>query len=121
MEESYAVNDEVLGDVRISDEVVANIAVIAAGEVEGVSLVHGGAKPNEFKNIVGIKNYSNKDLRIEVCDRIVSVDMAIVVKYGFSLPTVGKAVQERVRTSIENMTGLEVSDINVRIAGVDLK
>ncbi len=120
MEENYAVNDEVLGDVRISDEVVANIAAIAAGEVEGVSLVHGGVKPNELKNIVGIKNYS-KDLRVEVCDRIVSVDMAIAVKYGYSLPVVGKAVQERVRTSIENMTGLEVSDVNVRIAGVDLK
>ena len=80
----------------------------------------GDTKPNELKNIVGMKNYS-KDIRVEVCDRIVSVDMAIAVKYGFSLPKVGKAVQERVRTSIENMTGLEVSDINVRIASVDLK
>ncbi|MCR5590079.1 MAG: Asp23/Gls24 family envelope stress response protein [Lachnospiraceae bacterium] len=120
MEENYAVCDEAMGDVRISDEVVANIAVIAAGEIEGVSYVIGESKPNEFKNIVGIKNYS-KDLRVEVCDRIVSVDMAIAVKYGFSLPAVGKAVQERVRTSIESMTGLEVSDINIRIACVDLK
>ena len=120
MEENYAVCDDVLGDVRISDEVVANIAVIAAGEIEGVSYVIGDTKPNEFKNIVGIKNYS-REIRVEVCDRIVSVDMAIAVKYGFSLPAVGKAVQERVRTSIESMTGLEVSDVNVRIACVDLK
>ena len=120
MEENYAVCDEVLGDVRISGEVVANIAVSAAGEIEGVAYVLGEGKPNELKNIVGIRNHS-KDLRVEVCDRIVSVDMAIAVKYGFSLPKVGKAVQERVRTSIENMTGLDVSDINVRIASVDLK
>ncbi len=120
MEENYAVCDDVLGDVRISDEVVANIAVIAAGEIEGVSYVIGDSKPNELKNIVGIKNYS-KEIRIEVCDRIVSVDMAIAVKYGYSLPTVGKAVQERVRSSVENMTGLEVSDVNIRIACVDLK
>ena len=119
MEENYAVCDA-LGDVRISDEVVANIAGIAAGEIDGVSYVLGEGKPNEFKNIVGIKNHS-KDLCIEVCDKIVSVDMAVAVKYGYSLPTVGKAVQERVRTSIENMTGLEVSDVNVRIACVDLK
>ncbi len=121
MEENYAVCDDVLGDIRISDEVVANIAMIAAQEIEGVAhVLGGGTKPNELKNIVGIKNYS-KDLRVEVCEKIVSVDMAIVVKYGFSLPTVGKAVQERVRTSIENMTGLEVSDVNVRIASVELK
>ena len=120
MEENYAASAECLGDVRISDEVVANIAVIAAGEIDGLSYVVGDTKPNELKNIVGMKNYS-KDIRVEVCDRIVSVDMAIAVKYGFSLPKVGKAVQERVRTSIENMTGLEVSDINVRIASVDVK
>ena len=120
MEENYAVCDEVLGDIRISDEVVANIAVIAANEVDGVAHVIGESKPNELKNFVGIKNHS-KELRVEVYDRIVSVDMAIAVKYGFSLPTVGKAVQERVRSSIENMTGLEVSDVNVRIACVDLK
>ena len=113
MEENYAVCDDVLGDVRISDEVVANIAVIAAGEIDGVSYVVGDTKPNELKNIVGMKNYS-KDIRVEVCDRIVSVDMAIAVKYGFSLPKVGKAVQERVRTSIENMTGLTVSDVDIR-------
>lgn len=120
MEENYAVNDEALGDVRISDEVVASIAVIAAGEVEGISNIVGAGRPNELKNMVGIKSHT-KDLRVEVCERIVSVDMAIVVKYGYSLPAVGKAVQERVRTSIENMTGLEVSDVNVRIAGVDVK
>ena len=67
MEENYAVCDEVLGDVRISDEVVANIAVIAAGEIEGVSYVVGGPKPNkpgnannDLKNIVGIKNFTSE-------------------------------------------------------------
>ncbi len=120
MEENYAVCDETMGDICISDEVVANVAVIAAGEVEGVSSIVGCGKPNELKNMVGIKSHT-KDLRVEVCEKTVSVDMAIVVKYGYSLPTVGKAVQERVTSSIENMTGLEVSDVNVRIAGVDVK
>lgn len=111
---------EAMGDVRISDEVVANIAVIAAGEIEGVASVVGNNKTAEIKNLVGMKNYS-KTVRVEMVDKVVSVDMAVVVKYGYSLPTVGKAVQDRVKTAIENMTGLEVSDVNVRIAGIDLK
>lgn len=119
MEENYAACSECLGDVRISDEVVANIAVIAAGEIEGVSAVVGSNKTNDFKNFVGMKNYS-KAVRVEMCEKIVSVDMAITVGYGYSLPKCGKAVQERVKQSIESMTGLEVSDVNVRIAGVDI-
>lgn len=119
MEENYTNCDDALGDVRISDEVVANIAVIAAGEIEGVSAVVGSNKTNDFKNFVGMKNYS-KAVRVEMCEKIVSVDMAITVKYGYSLPACGKAVQERVKSSIESMTGLEVSDVNIRIAGVDL-
>lgn len=117
--ENYTVS-EAMGDVRISDEVVANIAVIAACEIDGVSNVVGNTKANEIKNLVGMKNYT-KTVRIEMVDRVVSVDMAIVVKYGFSLPAVGKAVQDRVKTAIENMTGLEVADVNIRIAGIDLK
>lgn len=119
MNENNYVSDA-MGDVSISDEVVANIAVIAAGEIEGVASVVGNIGSAELKNLVGMKNYS-KAVRIEMIDKIVSVDMAIVVKYGFSLPAVGKAVQDRVKTSIESMTGLEVSDVNVRIAGIDIK
>lgn len=111
---------EAMGDVRISDEVVANIAVIAAGEIDGVASVVGNGKSADLKNLVGMKNYS-KAVRIEMTERVVSVDMAIVVKYGYSLPLVGKSVQDRVKNAIENMTGLDVSDINVRIAGIDLK
>ena len=117
--ENYTVSDA-MGDVRISDEVVANIAVIAAGEVEGVASVVGNTRTSEIKNLVGMKNYS-KAVRIEMLERVVSVDMAIVVKYGHSLPKVGKAAQDRVKTAIENMTGLEVSDVNIRIAGIDVK
>lgn len=118
--ENYTVA-EALGDIRISDEVVANIAVIAATEIEGVASVVGNNKATEIKNKVGMKNNYSKSVRIEMMDKIVSVDMAITVKYGFSLPAVGKAVQDRVIAAIENMTGLEVSDVNIRIAGIDIK
>jgi len=117
--ENYTVS-EAMGDVRISDEVVANIAVIAAGEIDGVASVVGNTKTSELKNRVGMKNYS-KAVRVEMIEKVVSVDMAIIVKYGFSLPKIGKAVQDRVKAAIENMTGLEVSDVNIRIAGIDMK
>lgn len=116
--ESYD-SANVMGDIRISDEVVANIAAIAAKEVEGVAKVSGykGKEPAAFG---GVRNRS-KNIRIEMCDRLVSVDMSLVLKYGYTLSSTASQVQERVKSSIENMTGLEVADVNVRIEGIEVE
>lgn len=50
----------------------------------------------------------------------VQVDLTINIAYGYSIPDVSKAVQEKVKSAIETMTGLAVSEINIRIADVDL-
>ena len=109
----------VMGDVRISDEVVANIAAIAAKEIEGVSSVAGykGKEPAAFTSV---KN-RNKNVRVEMCDRLVSVDMSLVLNYGYALSETAAQVQERVKSSIESMTGLEVADVNVRIEGIEVE
>lgn len=116
---TYSVS-EVMGELSISDEVVANIAAIAAKEIEGVAGLVGN-KTGEFMSNFGVKNSYGKSIRVEMVERIVSVDMSLIVKYGFSLPKTGAAVQERVKNAIENMTGLEVSDVNVRIEGIDIE
>lgn len=114
MDEKKAyVSSDVIGEVRLSDEVVANIAGIAALEIEGVAAIAFNGK--------GVANKSyNKAIRVEMCDRLVSVDVSLIVDYGYSLQKVGIEVQERVRTSVENMTGLCVSDVNVRIEGINV-
>lgn len=115
--ENYDVSD-VMGDVRISDEVVANIAVIAAKEVEGVAGVAG--KSGELITKSAVKNFG-KSVRVEMCERLVSVDMTLIMKYGYSLPETASLVQDRVKNAVESMTGLEVADVNVRIEGIDVK
>jgi len=112
-------SNSVMGDVRISDEVVANIAAIASKEVEGVASVVGykGKEPAKF---TGVKTRS-KNVRVEMCDRLVSVDMSLLLKYGYSLPETAALVQERVKAAIENMTGLEVADVNVHIEGIEVE
>ena len=66
-----------------------------------------------------MKNLS-KGIRVEVLDGIVNVDVALNISYGYSVPDVSVKVQERVKNAIENMTGLEVSIVNIRIASVDM-
>ena len=102
----------------IADEVVAIIAGLAATEIEGVSSMAGNIT-NELVSKLGMKNLS-KGVRVDVLDGIVNVDVAINIAYGYSIPDVSAKVQERVKSAIENMTALEVSVVNVRIASVDM-
>lgn len=108
--------DENKGTVKIADDVVGMIASIAACEVEGVSAM-GGNFTNELMSKVGVKGL-NKGVKVEVFGRKVNIDLAITMEYGFNIPSTCELVQTRVKQSVENMTGLEVADINIRIASI---
>lgn len=115
---AYMIKDDKLGEVRIADEVVAIIAGLAATEIEGVSSMAGNIT-NELVSKLGMKNLS-KGIKVEIVDNCVEVAVALNIAFGYSIPQVSAKVQERVKNAIENMTGLEVTSVNVRIAAVDL-
>ena len=115
---TFKIKEDHLGEVKIADEVVAIIAGLAATEVEGVSSMAGNIT-NEIVSKLGMKNLS-KGIFVEVLDNEVKVDVAINIAYGYSIPEVSKKVQDRVKSAIENMTGLNVAVVNVRIATVDM-
>lgn len=111
--------DENTGTVKIADDVVAMIAGIAATEVDGVAAMAGNIS-HEFMSKVGVKNLK-KGVKVDVIGKVVRVDLALIMEYGYNIPATGRKVQERVKNAIENMTGLEVSDVNIRIAGVNMQ
>ena len=115
---SLKIKEDKIGVIRVADDVVSIIAGLAATEVEGVSSMAGNIT-NEIVAKTGIKNLS-KGVHVDVMDGIVTVDLDLNIKYGYAIPEVSGNVQERVRTAIETMTGLEVGTINVRIASVDM-
>lgn len=109
---------EMMGEVRIADEVVAIIAGLAATEVDGVDSMAGNIT-NELVGKLGMKNLS-KGVKVDVTEEHVSVDLSLNIRYGYNIPSVSEQVQEKVSTAIENMTGLTVLDVNVKIAGVNM-
>ncbi len=109
---------EKIGEVQIADEVVAIIAGLAATEVEGVDSMAGNIT-NELVGKLGMKNLS-KGVKVDVTEDHVSVDLSLNIRYGYNIPSVSEQVQEKVSTAIENMTGLTVLDVNVKIAGVNM-
>ena len=118
-QEEIVVEKKSIGEVKIASEVVAVIAGLAANEVEGVHSMAGNLT-NEISGKLGGKNMS-KGVKVILSGDTVHVDMTINMMYGYSIPKVSKQVQEKVSQQIENMTGLVVPEVNVRIAGVNLE
>ena len=108
-----------LGSVKIADDVVASIAAIAACEVDGVKSIDGTASENLFSK-VGIRGVT-RGAKVEVNGKQVRAAVAIIMDYGYNIPETCQYVQKRVKNSIENMTGLEVVDVNIRIAGINVE
>lgn len=111
--------EEDLGVVQIADDVVAMIASLAATEVEGVSAMAGNIT-NELMSKVGVKNLT-KGVRVDVLEKNVTVDLAVTMEYGYNIPATCQQVQSKVKAAIENMTGLNCTDVNIRIAGIKVK
>ena len=112
-------NDAGKGEVKIADEVVAIIAALAATEVEGVASMAGNIT-NELISRLGMKNLS-KGVKVDVLEGVVTVSLTLNLKYNYSVVEVSGKVQEKVKNAIENMTGLEVADVNIKVAGVEME
>lgn len=104
------------GSVKISEEVVAIIAGLAASEVKGVAGMSGGIVGG-IAEFVGKKNPS-KGIKVEVGEKEAAVDVYVIVEFGSRIPEVAHEIQHNVKKAIESMTGLNVIEINVHVQGV---
>ena len=107
-----------IGSVKIADDVVARIAALAALEVDGVSAMAGNYTSDTLEK-VSRKNLT-KGAKVVIGASQVQVDLALMMAYGYNIPATCQQAQTKVKASIENMTGLEVTDVNIRIAGITL-
>ncbi len=114
---TVTLEQDVAGEIKIADDVVAAIASLAAQEVDGVGKMNSGIGKT-IMGYVGMKTADN-NVKVEVIGEIVRADLTISIKYGHSIPEVSKNVQTKVKSAIETMTGLSVADVNIRVSGVD--
>lgn len=107
------------GLIRISDDVVATIAGLAALETPGVTAMSGGISEGLAKRLSG--RNAQKGVTVEVGQLEAAIDLRIVVQYGMPIQVVCRNLQENVREAVENMTGLRVVEVNVKVEGVSFK
>ena len=104
--------------IQISNDVVAVIAGVAVSEVQGVSGMSGGFAGGITEVLSGKKNLA-KGIKVEINEDVAKIDVNIIVEYGSRIPDVAFEIQNRVKKSVENMTGLKVEEVNVHVQGVN--
>ena len=112
----YVTCSEELGNIHISEEVLAGIAAAATLEVEAVSGLAANLG-SDLAELLGKKNLA-KGVRVKMEEEKVEVELSVLMAYGYTIPEMGKNVQDAVKNAIESMTGLEVATVNVNVAGV---
>lgn len=119
-ENIQTVENEDTGIIQIADDVVASIVGLAVTEVDGVSKLTG----NITREIVAKlgKNNLSKGVVVEYDeDQKAKIDVSVEVKFGYNIMDVSKEIQDRVKQTLQTMTGIETSVINVRVSGIDFK
>lgn len=107
------------GEVVIGSDVIAMITGLAVMDVEGVASMAGqtsreAMSKSDYKSLA-------KGVNVELLGDVVSIDISLNLKYGYNIMQVSKKIQEKIKVTVENMTGLNVADVNVTISGIDVK
>ena len=111
------VNEIEENGIKIADDVIATIAGKSALEVKGVYSMAGGFAGG-ISEVFGKKSYT-KGIKVDNTEKGLKIDVNIIVEYGSRIPDVAYEIQNKVKNSIENMTGLKIEEVNVHIQGVN--
>lgn len=117
--EVIEVKETEINGIKISEEVVAQIAGKAASEVSGVAGMSGGIVGGLSEMLGGKKNFS-KGVKVQVGEKETTIDLFIIVEYGARIPDIAWEIQNKVKTVVESMTGLKVVDINIHVQGLNI-
>lgn len=112
------------GRTTITDAVVSKIAGISTRDVSGVYALGGGAARAVGairERIPGSRTNHAQGVSVEVGERQAAVDVEIVAEYGVSIADLAEAVRRNVISSLEQMTGLEVTEVNVTVQDLHLE
>ena len=115
-DENAETDDDFTDSIQIADDVVSSIIGLAVTEVDGVSKLTGDIT-RDIVAMLGKKNLS-KGIKVEKSD-LLKVSVSVEIKFGYNIMAVSKEIQEKVRQSLLTMTGLECSEVNVRVSGID--
>lgn len=109
-------NSSVAGSLKVSGDVIIKIAETAASEIEGVAVTSTN-KLMVMKNAPIVSKLISP-IRVKIGSESAEINVSIITEIGYKAYEVAKAVQENIKSSVQNMTGIAVSKVNVNVVGV---
>ena len=103
---------------RISDEVISTIVEKTVMSIPGIYDINGGIIDG-ITNMLGSKRM--KGIKVEITEKIISIDIYVIVEYGVKIPDIAWDIQDKVKKTIEDMTGMNVAAVNIHIQGINFK
>ena len=119
MGENYITCQAEKGSINISEEVIVSLVKSAVGEIDGVAGLSNAAGA-ELAELIGIKTVS-KGVKVAFEDETIVIDVIINVCYGSSIVAVAKAVQDKLLSTVQSVTGFEKAKVNVHVAGISFE
>lgn len=113
-------NDTNLGDISIDNEVIKNIALKAAADTKGIHAIRKGFIKRIWNSLT--KRDSAVGVKLEfITVSEVKITLKLMIEYGVNIPYIAGTVQENVKSVVEYMTGLAVTEVAVKIVGIEIK
>ncbi|MEJ5943809.1 Asp23/Gls24 family envelope stress response protein [Pseudokineococcus basanitobsidens] len=109
------------GTTTIADQVVSKIAGIAAKDVAGVHALGGGAARafgSIRERIPGASTNHSQGVTVEVGEKEAAADVSLIAEYGVAIADLASGVRRNIISSVERMTGLKVTEVNVEVTDV---
>lgn len=119
MAENYITCQEEKGSINISEDVIVSLVKSAVGEIDGVAGLSNAAGA-ELAELIGIKTVS-KGVKVAFEEETIVIDVIINVSYGSSIVSVAKAVQDKLLSTVQSVTGFEKAKVNVHVAGISFE
>lgn len=115
--ETNGIEDDDDENMMITDEVLAIMAGVAAAEVKSVHKMSGGFAGG-IVEAFGRRNLS-KGVKVVTRDDKIIIDLYVIIKYGYRIPEAAFEIQENVKKTIEELTGMEIDSVNIHVQGVN--
>ncbi len=108
---------EKIGEIWISEDVIGIIASLTVTEIDGVYSMSGGFAGG-LANVLG-KNDFSRGVKIDKDDNNVKVELYLILGYEYSIPDLAWKIQDKVKRTLEAMTGLNIIEVNIHVQGVN--
>ncbi|MDE6149378.1 MAG: Asp23/Gls24 family envelope stress response protein [Ruminococcus sp.] len=109
------INVNLSKSLSVSEDVIAGVITNALKEIEGVCGIAPSAKT--FRQFI-LNEKNHGDITVETVDDVLSVSVGVELESGAKAVAAAEKIQEKIKSSVQNMLGLTVAKVNVTVRSV---